>query len=152
MPKAEATIFIIAWSRSPEAVKIIAFLPPVSADNGVAGLLRAIFWAVSVPPVRIICLTAGAVVNTFNASRSVMITCKASLGTPASQNALANNHATGAATVAGFRITVFPPASPATIPPIGMAHGKFHGEITKIVPLGAISTSGNSANCFMLVV
>ena len=31
----------ITWL--PEAVKIIAFLPPVSADNGVAGLLRAIF-------------------------------------------------------------------------------------------------------------
>ena len=142
----------MAWSRSPEAVRIIAFLPPVSADNGVEGLLRAMFCAVSVPPVKMICLIAGAEVSTFNASRSVIITCKASLGTPASQKAWANNHATGAATVAGFRITVFPPARAATIPPIGMAQGKFHGEITNTVPSGVISTSGKSANSFILVV
>ena len=112
-------MFMIAWSRSPDAVRIMTFLPPVSADSGVTGLALAIFWAVSVPPVRMICLIAGAVVSTFSASRLVMMTCKASFGTPASQKALANIQATGAATVAGFRITVFPPASPATMPPTG---------------------------------
>ena len=95
---------------------------------------------------------AGAVVSTFSASRLVMMTCNASLGTPASQNALANIQATGAATVAGFRITVFPPANPATIPPTGIAQGKFQGEITNIVPFGFISISSNTANFFIAVV
>ena len=81
-----------------------------------------------------------------------MSTCRVSLGTPASQNALANIQATGAATVAGFRITVFPPASAATMPPMGMAHGKFQGEITNTVPFGEISTSAKSINFFISVV
>ena len=152
LPKAEVTMFMMAWSRSPDAVRIITFLPPVSADNGVVGLAFAIFCAVSVPPVRMMCLMAGAVVSTFSASRRVMMTCSASFGTPASQNALANIHATGAATVAGFSITVFPPASPATIPPTGMAQGKFHGEMTSMVPFGFISTSSSAANFFIAVV
>ena len=133
-------------------MRIIAFFPPVSAESGVDGLVRAMLWAVSVPPVRMICLIAGAVVNSFSASRSVIMTCNASLGTPASQKALANSHATGAATVAGFSITVLPPANPATMPPIGMAHGKFHGEMTRIVPLEVMSTSCSAANFFIVVV
>ena len=130
----------------------MAFFPPVSAESGVTGADFAILRAVSVPPVKIICFTIGEVVSSFKASRSVMITCNASLGTPASQKALANNQATGAATVAGFSITVFPPARPATMPPMGMAQGKFHGEITSTVPFAVKLTSPNSEKVLIVVV
>ena len=141
LPKADAQAFMMAWSRSADAVIIITFFPPVSADRGVVGFALVMAWAVSVPPVRMMWLISGAVVSFFSASRSVMTTCRASFGTPASQKALANSHATGAATVAGLRIQVFPEASAATTPPHGMAHGKFHGEMTRMVPLALMSTS-----------
>ena len=141
LPKADAQAFMMAWSRSADAVTIMTFLPPVSAESGVVGLARVMAWAVSVPPVRMTCLISGAEVSFFRASRSVITTCRASFGTPASQNALAKSHATGAATVAGFKIQVLPDAKAATTPPQGMAHGKFHGEITKMVPLALMSTS-----------
>ena len=36
-------------------------------------------------------------------------------------------------------MTVFPAASAAQSPPIGIAYGKFHGGTTKIVPSGVDS-------------
>ena len=112
----------------------------------------SICWAVSVPPVRIICLITGEVVSKGVASRSAIITCSASLGTPASQNALAKSQATGAATVAGFRIQVLPDAKAATTPPQGIAHGKFQGESTNTVPFAFMTISSRAANFFIVVV
>lgn len=152
LPKADVQAFMIAWSLSAEAVMIITFLPPVSAESGVAGLALVMACAVSVPPVRMMCLISGAVVSAFRASLSVMITCSASFGTPASQNAWAKSHATGAATVAGFSITVLPDASPATTPPTGMAQGKFQGEMTSTVPFSLMSMSFSWKNFFIVVV
>ena len=57
VPKTDMTIFIIVWSRSPEAVRIMTFFPPVSAASGVAGIAFAMLRAVSGPPVKIICFT-----------------------------------------------------------------------------------------------
>ena len=152
LPKADVQAFMIAWSRSADAVIIITFFPPVSAESGVSGLFRVMACAVSVPPVSMMCFISGAVVRVLRASRSVMIIWRASRGTPASQNAFANSHATGAATVAGLRMTVLPAARPATMPPTGMAHGKFHGEMTRIVPLAFMSTSLSLRNFFIVVV
>ena len=152
LPKAERQAFMMAWSRSPLAERIITFLPPVSAESGLRGLVWAMLCAVSVPPVRMMCLMTGDEVSNGVASRLVIITCKASLGTPASQNALAKSQATGAATVAGFSTQVLPDASAATTPPHGMAHGKFQGESTSTVPLARISISSRAAYFFIVVV
>ena len=143
---------MMAWSRSHWAVSIITFLPPVSADRGLRGLAWAMLWAVSVPPVRMMCFTTGDDVSNGVASRSAMMTCRASLGTPASQKALAKSQATGAATVAGFSMQVLPDARAATTPPQGMAQGKFHGESTSTVPLAFISMSSRAAYFFIVVV
>ena len=89
LPKAERQAFMMAWSRSPFADSIITFLPPVSAERGLRGLLRAMVCAVWVPPVRMMWLISGDEVSNVVASLSAMITCSASLGTPASQKALA---------------------------------------------------------------
>ncbi len=60
------------------------------------------------------------------------------LETPASQKHLHKIHAGMTAADDGLKITQFPAARDAAIPPVGMAMGKFHGEITIPVPLGKI--------------
>ena len=66
---------------------------------------------------------SGEVMSVSAASSFGSTTCSASRGTPARQRALAVSHATGAASVAGLSMQVFPDAKAATAPPHGMAHG-----------------------------
>ena len=58
--------------------------------------------------------------------------CKASLGSPASNNILINLYAIIEVCSAGLAITVFPVKSAAIICPVNIAIGKFHGLIQKI--------------------
>ena len=61
--------------------------------------------------------------------------CKASLGSPASNNILINLYAIIEVCSAGLAITVFPVKSAAIICPVNIAIGKFHGLIQKNTPL-----------------
>ena len=54
---------------------------------------------------------------------------------PALQKHRQSNQATGTARDDGFKITVLPAAREATMPPQGMAMGKFQGDITTPAPL-----------------
>ena len=70
---------------------------------------------------------------------------------PAAQNDLANSHATGKATEAGFRITVLPAANAAATPPTGIANGKFHGGMTSTIPFGVQLMVFSSAKVFIVI-
>ena len=61
--------------------------------------------------------------------------CKASLGSPASNNILINLYAIIEVCSAGLAITVFPVKSAAIICPVNIAIGKFHGLIQNNTPL-----------------
>src|SRR4051794_9821740 len=73
------------------------------------------------------------------------INCSALFETPPCQKHLQSSYATKTAGDAGLRITVFPAANAAAIPPQGMAIGKFHGGITATAPFPRALTAGSSA-------
>ena len=60
----------------------------------------------------------------------------ASLGMPASYRMSMNLAAMVGESAAGFRITVFPVTSDATVIPAMIAHGKFQGGMTTPTPSG----------------
>ena len=66
-------------------------------------------------------------------------------GTPASQRQRASHQPTSTASGAGFRMTVLPAASAASVPPAGMERGKFQGGVTTTTPRGAMAQSASSA-------
>ena len=119
------------------AVTMVAFFPPVSADNSASGRFSSKFNAVLVPPVKMIAFTSGCPDSVWIGSPSSQVTsCKASCGIPASQKHCAISAPNGKANGEGLNKTVFPEAKPAATPPVGIATGKFHGGITKTTPSG----------------
>ena len=61
--------------------------------------------------------------------------CSTFLEIPARQKHWHSSQATSTASLEGLKMTVLPAAKAATMPPQGMAMGKFHGEITAPTPL-----------------
>ena len=127
----------MARSRSLIAVTIVAFLPPVSASRFIAGLAASIRSAVAVPPVRMTTSTAGELTSRLPPSSTEHgASWSASIGTPARQKHWQSTYAQSTVCGEGFTITVLPAASPATMPPHGIAIGKFHGDTTATTPFG----------------
>ena len=116
---------------------MVAFFPPVSADNSASGRFSSKFSAVCVPPVKMMASTSACPESVWIGSPSSQVTsCNASLGIPASQKQFAISTPKGKASGDGLNRTVFPQANAAATPPVGIAIGKFHGGITKTTPSG----------------
>src|SRR5262245_23704876 len=114
---------------------MVAFLPPVSANRCIVGLLRSISAAVEVPPVRTTASTPSCETRrepTVPPLQSA--NCSAGLRTPARQKHLHNSYAIRTVSDAGLRMTLLPAARAAATPPQGIASGKFQGETTTTTP------------------
>ena len=137
-----AKISFTACSGRAVLSTIIALMPPVSAIKDALGLpLVAEFlfinFAIFVDPVKHI-----PSINLLVTSASPIIgpspisNCNESLGTPASYiNSTALMAIVGVKS-AGLANTALPTDKAATICPVKIANGKFHGEIQTILPRG----------------
>ena len=137
-PNAERTRSAAARSRSAWAVTTRAFLPLASAKSLMFGSQQRNRSAVSCEPVRI---TPSTVVTSRRptSSSGVRTNLSTSAGTPAAQQASATISAQRGVSGAGLNTTALPAASAASVPPAGMATGKFHGGITATTPSGVKS-------------
>ena len=117
---------------------IRAFLPLVSANRRRFGSQHRNRSAVSWDPVRI---TPSTVVTSRRPTSSswVRTNRSTSVGTPAAQQASATTSAQRGVSGAGLNTTALPAARAASVPPAGMATGKFHGGITATTPNGVNS-------------
>ena len=98
---------------------------------------------VSVPPVRMMQSTSGLAVSTGPTSAPEQGTnCRVLRLTPARQKHWQSTQAVSTASEAGLKMTVLPAARAATMPPQGMAMGKFQGEMTRATPRPRTSRFG----------
>ncbi len=154
LSKAEASTSTTTCSVSAEESTIIAFIPPVSAINGIGrpwasrrvAMLRCNNVATSVEPVNITPRTrASAVSWAPTVSPRPGNSCTTPGGTPASSKMAMPWAAISDVCSAGFARTLLPAASAAAIWPVKMASGKFHGLIQTTGPNGrCVSLSKSS--------
>ena len=121
------------------------FLPPISAitrltwscPEGVSAAARTISSPTAPEPVNAISPTRRSRTRAAPASPSPGSSASAAGGTPAPCRASTSASAQPGDCSAGFSTTAFPAASAAAVIPVGIASGKFQGEITAAIPSGS---------------
>ena len=132
-------------SRSASASTTMQFLPPISATTrlrwrpptGTSAAVRRMSSPTGPLPVNAIVWTSRWRTSAAPTSPSPGRSASASGGTPASRSAWTTIRPQPGDCSAGLSTTVLPVASPAATIPVGIATGKFHGEITATTPRGA---------------
>ncbi len=119
-------------------------MPPISAmtrltwrwPRGVAAASATMDRPTARDPVKAITATSGCSTSRApTTSPTPGRNCTTPRGAPAATSASTRRDATSGVCSAGLRMTGFPATRAATVMPVGMASGKFHGAITAVTPL-----------------
>ena len=115
--------------------------------SGRSGSHEANSCAVSYAPVSTTRSTSGWEISVLPASPSTASTsCSTSRGTPASHSASHTAVEQRRDSGDGLWITAEPVASGATVVPVGMASGKFHGGVTTVTACGTKSPPSTNSS------
>src|SRR5687767_625280 len=131
-----------AFSKSQSPKMMLGFFPPSSSDNflNIGAAVEAIFFPVTVPPVKEIATTSGCSTRAWPAfAPSPWITFSTPFGSPASMQSCENRKAVIGVSSEGFATTVQPAANAGAIFQVNRYSGRFQGEIQPATPTGVLN-------------